>query len=419
MPLMVFLALHVLAVLAIRHDRHPSLMENGAIATHLFEGRGFSMPVVKPDEDLVERPAAMQVRPTSNQAPGYPYLLCGIWSVFGRTPTAHLFLSLVQVLLLSTIVVPLYALARSWFGSKAARVTAWMVVVAPLYLWYGTRFHPTVLVMAFQPWLVWAWLNPRHVERPARIALLGLATATLGLLQPVTLGFFGLLGAWLLVSALRQRRWIRVRGLLAVAAVVALGLLPWTVRNARVHGRLIAVKNCFGKELWIGNPPSAGWSIPVYRNIPLADAIRPEWLDLGEMDMMDAMQQEALAAVRRNPGAFLSRTVQRIVFFWTAMPLRYLNPEDQQARRQLFALQTTIWFGLLFFAVFARLRGGPFPASYLALLAIALLVYSMTYGLTHAYLARFRGEIEFLIFPAAAQGLTLAWSRWRASKRPL
>src|SRR5207245_6064336 len=61
---------------------------------------------------------------------------------------------------------------------------------------------------------------------------------------------FGLGLAWV---GLRSRRRI---GLCALATLVfVLTLLPWTIRNYRIHGRLVPVTTMGGVVLWEGNNP--------------------------------------------------------------------------------------------------------------------------------------------------------------------
>lgn len=303
----------VAVILAIGHYRNPALWENGVIAQYLADGCGFCMDFSRPGE------------PSSWQAPAYPALLFGAWSVFGRGARAHLALSLLQALALASMVFPMRALARRWFGHRVAVFAMWITCVMPLYMWYATRLHQAGLVMAFHPWLVWAWLRagdrPTLARTVAAVALSGVA----GLFQPILVFLGGAIGLALLVRALRGRDGLGAWRLVAGAAATVLVLLPWTVRNYAVHGRFVPIRDSFGKEFWMGNNPHAtgtgyaagGTTEITYAFPPRAFARRGR---LPEADLMAAMAAEAVEYIRAEPGAFVSRTAKKVLWFWTIAP---------------------------------------------------------------------------------------------------
>lgn len=402
--LLVASALHVALVLALGHWRSPSLWENGAIADALLAGHGFAADAVVPG----------RLEPTSWQAPAYPLLLAGLWSILGKTPAAHLALSLAQALATASVVLPLAALAARW--TRAGAAGAWLAALSPLHAWYATRLHHTALVLALFPWVVWAFVRLRDDDARARHAVAaGLLLGALALVQPVALGVVALLALGWTAAALRARDRARARRL-ALAGLVALVVLaPWTIRNAVVHGRLVPIKDSFGKELWIGNNPHAtGTAYTPGGLVPIDEAhLPPPPPGAREAERFAALGAEARAFIARDPAGFVARTARKVLWLWTWAPADLVRHGHGGEALRLRWLHVTAWLGLVGLAL-AGARAAGVTREHTAVLAAAFVVTSLVYGLTHVGQARFRGEVEWLLVPLAARGLVIA-SRARSS----
>ncbi|MDD5677964.1 MAG: glycosyltransferase family 39 protein [Kiritimatiellae bacterium] len=430
------LLVHVGCVLAMQHYRHPVWMESGAIASFMYEGKGFSI-LPKSEQRLYSEEAKSraiervqkggtipfsELHPTSLHSPGYPYVLYAVWKVLGRNPTAFLVISLLQALLISSLVFPLRWLTARWFGDRAAAWAMWIAALMPLYAYYATRLLPVAVFISLHPWLWMAWLRLRDKNTITRAAGVGAVTGLASLFQPLLLAIFGLLGAGWLVGALRRKD-LRQAGLLIGCAMLAVAVLaPWTVRNFRIHGELVLVR-CGSGPFWIGNNPHAtgaaviaGGAEDIYLAYP--PACITQGTELTEIQYHRALRKEALDYIFREPGAFMNRTLRKISWFWTWVPDKYLvNRPGETAGVQFRWLSIGSWLALLVLATLARWRRR-WPAEYLIMLGLYVVVYSVTYGLLHVGQARFRGEIEFILIPAAAAGISLIWS-WMAHESGL
>lgn len=399
-PFAVAALLHVGLVLGLGHWRAPSLWENGAIADALLAGHGFSVPT-----------ADGGFEPTSWQAPAYPYLLAGLWALLGKGPAAHLALSLAQALLTASVVVPLGALATRWSGAAAGTAARWLAALLPLHAWYATRLHHTALDLALAPWVLLALVRlgdaPALERRGPRDRLLaGAGLGLLGLTQPVLLLALAALALLLAADALRRADRPRARAVALALAVAGALLLPWTVRNAVVHGRLVPIKDSLGKELWIGNNPHAtgtayllGGLVAVEEAHPPASAATPR----PEAERFAAMGAEARAWIAAEPGAFAALTARRLLWLWSWAPadlVRHGQGGEAVAYRWG---HVAAWLGLVGLALLGA-RGGLHREQRLALLAL-FGAASLVYGVTHVGQARFRGEVEFVLVPLAAAGL--------------
>ena len=415
--------IHISLVIAIGYYRKPVLYENGVIAKNMLEGNGFSRSPYRPlliekgvnNENSLSNnklPLIMKTQTTANQAPGYPFILFLSWKVLRENPATYLIISLVQAILVSSIVFPVGWLTRRWFREEAVVWVMWIACLMPLYAWYATRLHQPAIVMTFYPWLLAGWLSMTETNSKWRAVIVGIATGLAGLFQPVLLGVFALIGIILLFKSLKTRNVTDIRRLVLATLLVLLILTPWTVRNYMAFDQLVLIKNSFGKEFWIGNnPESTGTSVLEGGKLDIFSYLVPKYIDLesqvSEMHFMKSMQSQAIDYVRSDPAAFVTRTLKKIFWFWTAVPKKYLDSTGHGKRLTFDWFQMCYWFIFLLIAGYAKIFYGKFPGEYIMVLLVFFLLNSIIYGLTFVNHARFRGEIEFIIMPAVAQGIVL------------
>jgi hypothetical protein len=303
---------------------------------------------------------------------------------------------------------PMTFLTRRWFPLVPEVIVQVLVITAPLYLWYGTRLHHTAFVMALNPWILWGWLKWGGRSIPSGL-IVGVGTGFFALIQPVILGVYGVIGLSLLISAVSSRQWRAMMALICAGVAVIITLTPWTVRNYRVHGKLLIVKDSFGKEFWMGNNSHAtgtGYAIGGMEEV--TNLYPPKCFSLRglikEPELMDEMGKEAKQWIASNPAAFLRLTANKILWFWTVAPKDRVRTTGAAEAILFRGVYVTYWILLLGFGVVGIMVLRP-GGEYLLTLLIFILFYSLVYGLTHVGQARFRGEIECVFFPAAAAGI--------------
>jgi hypothetical protein len=197
-----------------------------------------------------------------------------------------------------------------------------------------------------------------------------------------------------------------------VLALVAAGavLAPWTVRNAAVFGRLVPIRDSFGKEFWMGNNLHAtgtsyaagGTTEITYAHPPDAFALKGR---VPEAELMDALLREGAAYAWSEPGGFVARTAKKILWFWTAAPAHLVRSTLGGEAVRFRGLHLGYWIFFLACSAFAWWYGGGVPVEYGRLLTLYVTTYSLLYGLTHVGQARYRGEMEFIFVPLVAAGL--------------
>ncbi len=230
------------AVLVLQSHTVPnSTYEHGAIAESLLSGRGFAVKFLGAEG------------PTSQQAPVYPCIVAASYAIGGiGTPRALLILELGQAVLGGLLVAGVMELAREVAPGKrwVARAAGLIAALHPTLVYAATHVQvapiaATLLVFTLSR----AYRLGRTGTGPDAIVV-GALFALLVLTDPI-LG----LAAVGIALAVAQERGVRgaIRPLGVVGLTLCVGLAPWTLRNYRVHGELVAVKSTFGYAFWQGN----------------------------------------------------------------------------------------------------------------------------------------------------------------------
>jgi 4-amino-4-deoxy-L-arabinose transferase-like glycosyltransferase len=244
--LIALIALAILArgvgVLVLQSHRVPhSTYEHGEIARNLLAGRGFSVIFLGADG------------PTSQQAPAYPFLVAGAYAIGGvGTPRSLLILELGQAVL-GGVMVGLVILLAGEVAPRRPRVATLAGLISAV--------HPTLVYSATHVQVA-SLATTLLVACPAlayRVGRTGSGRVAVG--AGVCLGLLALSDpilalvapgmAWAIAIGRGWRRSARLVGL--VGASAALCVVPWVVRNARVHGEFVPIKSSFGYAFWQGN----------------------------------------------------------------------------------------------------------------------------------------------------------------------
>jgi hypothetical protein len=241
------IAVRVAAVLVLRnHEVARSTYEHGEIAANLLAGRGFSIRFLGDDG------------PTSQQAPSYPLVVAAAYTIGGvDTPRALLILELAQSALGGLLVWGVMRLAgRVAPGHRLMAATAGMLsAFHPTLVYAATHVQVAGLGATLLVWtLAWAY-RTGDSGRPTDATITGVLLALLALTDPIlSLATVGI--AWAVWQGCRNRIGGRCRFVSLTSWTIVVGLLgvsPWLVRNARVHGELVAIKSTFGYAFWQGN----------------------------------------------------------------------------------------------------------------------------------------------------------------------
>lgn len=401
-PGLIAITAFVIRIAILYFDRHEFLgssqigepygFEAGNVARALVLGKGFSSPLPLVDTG-----------PTAYLCPVYPFVLAGIFKLWGIfSLKSHVIAQALNCGLSALTVLPVYAIAKRSFNRGAALLASWLWVILPdawhipiAYVWDST-------LSAFWFALIfWATLVLRDRSRIANWAAYGALWAIGGMINATILSVLPFFLGWLVWNARKESlRWLPRLGLTALVFVI--GVVPWTVRNYRVFHTFIPMRSNLGLMLWVGNNPVAvgidSFALTVFGDQNEADAFQR----MGEIPYMKLKQRQALTYIWSQPAITLRNIARRIGSFWFEVSDR---PHNIWSEDPLYVKVLLCWnalfvaFGLLGAVAVWHSRNSTAPP-YL----FALLVYPLTYYVT-CTLVRYRFPMEFVVTILAAYGL--------------
>lgn len=371
----------------------PFASETGAIAASIAAGRGFSSPL-----------RFFQTGPTAWLAPVYPYLLAGIFKVFGIYSTASSLVAHALNCAFSAFTAwPIAAIGTIAFGKRIGRVSAWLWAFLPTSVFYSIFWiWDTALAGLWMALLVVATFKLRGSRRPSAWIGYGVLWAAGAMINPSLLGVLPFLGLWAIWPQVTVPD--RAAKLVAASVIVfAIGLAPWTIRNYLVFHKFIPLRSNFGLELLTGIRADLpdGIRSPVHPNDSLAEAQR--YAQLGEIAYMKDDQRQALALIREDPTNAAIMLLRHMEETWLDLPdAPYDVWMAGTLSDRLTILGNVLFFGFCFAGILGALRTRNDAA---VPLIIVLMAYPLLFYVTHASL-RFRQPIDgiMLIVAVSAAG---------------
>jgi len=372
--------------------------EIGQVAYSIVTGRGFADPY------------SVGTGPTALLGPVFPYLLSGIFAIFGvfTKASAVAFLA-INSLFSALTCLPVFFIAWKSFGLPTARLAVWSWAFFPYSIYFATEsmwynsFVTLLLALIFLAALdlessdrVWAWAG------------FGFLFGICSLTNPVILGILPFLGGWLCYRLAREgRNWGRA----AVAGVLALiiTIAPWLVRNYRAFHQPVFLKDNFWLEVCVGNLTTAPdwWNQDIHPSYIPAEMA--EFRRLGELDYMAEKRQQALRFIEDHPALYVVRSIRRAAYVWTgfwSFHRAYLRHLPQYLANILILTPLTI-------LSFRGLNGAFRKASQTAMpYFLVLLTFPGIYYLTHPD-PRYRHPMDPLLVVLACSTVV----SWLGSRR--
>jgi 4-amino-4-deoxy-L-arabinose transferase-like glycosyltransferase len=283
--------------------------EMGRVGRSVALGRGFSSPYEG------------NTGPSAWEPPLYPYLVGGVFKIFGVYTYASAWVLLsINSLFAALTTLPVYWIAHRSFGPRVALWSARTWALNP-YVWYwsihwiwDTTFTPLVLALVFlvalemEQWPGWrGW------------ALFGALWGVGALANPTMLSFLPFCGLW--VWWRRYRRGLRsLAGVVLSSLVFFLVLSPWLVRNYEAFGRLVFIRDDFGLQLRLGNNKLAD-GISIVALQPNLNKLELEKFQrLGEIAYEADCRRLAVDWIRAHPGRFAVISLKRFFYYWNGLP---------------------------------------------------------------------------------------------------
>jgi hypothetical protein len=263
--------------------------EPSQIAVHLESGDGFSSPYNN-----------VPVRPTAQQPPVYPSVLAVLFRLCGAYSSSALVLAILLNALAGAFTAILIARAGSDLPWGWLAACAWALLpteVIPAMVLGNNAL--SALVVAFV-------LNYRW-----NAVVSGIVYGLSMLLNP-NLGMIFVASE---VALSWEERTPQVRRWLSILALSLAVLSPWIIRNYRVFGQFIPLRDNFGMELWLGNREDKPHATVSF-DAPFPSADPAEYIERGEVRFMQEKGRAAWQFIRREPRQFFGRVARRVWEFW-------------------------------------------------------------------------------------------------------
>ncbi len=344
-----------------RRDHFQFGWEMGRLARSIAEGHGFSSPT-----DLASGPSAWT-------APVYPYILAGVFKVFGiYTPASAWVILALNSIFAALTCWTIYLCAGRIFGEGTARASACTWAVFPYLIYWPVRVVWEVSFTTFFLSLILRrTIGMANEARRSDWIIYGLLWGLVLLTNTAVVILLPFFLAWL---AWHRQGMQRFAGPALCLVVVLLSIAPWTIRNYRAFGRFVFIRDNLPLELHeANNNASSGlWTRSEHPGNDPASMRR--FQELGEIRFMDEKKDQLKDFIRKNPRQFLLFTLKRICYFWAAPPQAQIvaGYDLWVARHVQFLLAAGFSFAGLILAFWKK-------NPYRWLLAPFLLVYPLPY----------------------------------------
>jgi len=373
--------------------------EMGRIGAAIASGRGFSDPFGAP------------TGPTAWEPPLYPYLIAGVFHIFGIYSRASAFVLLTLNSMFSSLTcVPIFHIARRIFSEKVAVGSAWSWVLLPYVMFWCTRWvWETSLSALLIAVIVWLALTLEERDGVKPWLGFGVLWGIAALNSTVLLAFLPASGLWAWYRRAKRGKssWT---GVLVASVIFLVCVTPWLMRNYETFGEFVFLRDNFGAELRLGNGNGADGTWMEYLH-PTQDlyAMR-EYQAMGELPYIEMRRQEALDYIRADYGRFAVLCLKRFIYYWAGAPKAGRTWWLEQVKNSLFLASSV----LMFWGLGRALRRGK-PGAWL--LFWLILLYSAIYYVVYPG-QRYRHPIEPEITILAVYLLSEADIHRRMHKAP-
>jgi 4-amino-4-deoxy-L-arabinose transferase-like glycosyltransferase len=280
--------------------------EAGRIARSIVQGRGFGSPLFE------------DTGPTAWMTPVYPYLVAGVFKIFGvYTKTSAIVLLSLNALMSALVCVLVFLIARVSFGDRIAKWSGWAWAFCPYGIYFPEeRIWETWLATLLLCLLFLMVLKFEKEDKLRIWTAFGLLWGIAALTSPALLSVLPFLAGWLIYRRCRRgQRWFAVNAVAAVAFIAVVS--PWFIRNYEVFHRFVPFRDNVGIVLLMGikgdtsywGPYELGpWHNPQQWN---------EFKRLGELAYFDEKKHQAIEFIRTHPGWYVWTSIRRAFFLWT------------------------------------------------------------------------------------------------------
>jgi len=307
--------------------------EMGRIGRSLAQGQGFSNPF----NELTG--------PTAWEPPLYPFLIAGVFKLFGiYTYISALVLLGLNSLFSALTCIPIFLIAKKCFSQKLAIWSGWLWAVMPPVMYWCTRWvWETSLAALLIALIFWLCLELEDQEGLMGWLRFGLLWGIAGLTNTSLLAFLPASGLWVWYRRSKYGR-RSLAGVALASLVFVACITPWIVRNSRTFGQLMFLRSNFGAELRIGNGPWADGTWREYLHPTQNISEMRRYRQMGEVAYVAERQREAIAFIREDYARFMSLNVKRFIYYWGGVPRSSEIPALAPTKNSIFLASSVLAF---------------------------------------------------------------------------
>ena len=279
--------------------------EMGRIGRSLAQGEGFSNP-------FNETTGA-----TAWEPPLYPFLIAGVFRVFGSysRASAIVLLSLSSVFSALTCI-PIFLIAKRCFDERVAVWTSWTWALLPSAIFWSTRWVWETSLAALLLAVIFLFTLTMEEKNGLKPWLqFGFLWGIAALTNTTLLSFLPVSGLWIWCRRAKFGK-RSVGGLVLASVIFASCITPWLVRNYRTFGKFVFIRSNFGAELRLGNGPGADGTWMDYLHPTKNVFEMRRYQKLGELAYVAERKREALAYIREDYPRFAGISLMRFIYYW-------------------------------------------------------------------------------------------------------
>jgi 4-amino-4-deoxy-L-arabinose transferase-like glycosyltransferase len=307
--------------------------EMGRIGRSLAQDQGFSNPFNE------------TTGPTAWEPPLYPFLIAGVFRVFGvYSSSSAIFLLGINSVFSALTCIPVFLIAKRCFDETVAVWTSWIWVLLPSVIFWCTRWvWETSLAALLMAMIFWLALEIEGKDGLKPWLQFGLLWGVAAMTNTALLSFLPVSGLWTWYR--RAKLGKRSLGGVVLASAIFVGCItPWLVRNHRIFGQFVFIRSNFGAELRLGNGPGADGTWMDYLHPTKSIFEMRRYRELGELAYVAERKREAMAYIREDYGRFAVLSLKRFIYYWAGLPKASENPVAGFLRNSLFLASSVLAF---------------------------------------------------------------------------
>ena len=302
--------------------------EMGRIGRSLAQGQGFSNPFNE------------TTGPTAWEPPLYPFLIAGVFRVFGvySRASAIVLLSINSIFSALTCI-PIFLIAKKMFQRKGCGVDVLDLGAAAVCdllvhaLGVGNEPGRTVAGDHFL-----ADARDGREKRVEAMAAVWLAVGRCCADQHCPAVIFARFRVVGLVPSRQARQAFAGRSSSRVGSSSPRVSRPGWFATTSVFGKVIFIRSNFGAELRLGNGPGADGTWMDYLHPSKNVLEMRRYQELGELAYVAERKREAMAYIREDYARFAGLSLRRFIYYWGGLP----KASNNRGRRDISAIPCSL-----------------------------------------------------------------------------